>query len=126
MVLGAVILSSSILAASAAWSQSYTAPAEVPAELAPGGAAVSVSPRQDPDLVTGSIPLDSTGQASSIAGRHGDNLAGVIIPETEMVKSLRAISSSSLIYNRNTGEVSNEIGIHKTNAITWNSFLENV
>lgn len=56
----------------------------------------------------------------------GDNLAGVIIPETDMVKAMRNLSSSALIYNRNTGEVSSEIGIHKTCAVTWNSFLENV
>lgn len=56
----------------------------------------------------------------------GDNMAGVIIMETDMVKSLRHLSPASLIYNRNTGEVSNEIGVHKTLCITINSFLGNV
>jgi len=46
--------------------------------------------------------------------------------ETEMVRAMRNLSPSSLIYNRNTGEVSSEIGIHKTTAITWNAFLEEV
>ena len=40
-----------------------------------------------------------------------------------MVKAMRHLSPSALIYSRNTGEVSNEIGIHKTLCQTWNRFL---
>lgn len=75
------------------------------------------------DACVGISPLDV---ALPNADFDGDNLAGVIIPETDMVRSMRNLSSSALIYNRNTGEVSSEIGIHKTCAVTWNSFLENV
>jgi hypothetical protein len=56
----------------------------------------------------------------------GDNLAGVLILETEMARAFKHLSPSYLIFNRNTGDVSNEIGIHKTLSISWNSFLETV
>lgn len=81
-----------------------------------------IKPNLD-DSCVGMTPLDV---ALPNADFDGDNLAGVIIPEVEMVNAFRSLSSASLIFNRNTGEVSNEIGIHKTNAITWNSFLGNV
>lgn len=75
------------------------------------------------DSCVGMSPLDV---ALPNADFDGDNLAGIILPETEMVRAMRNLSPSALIYNRNTGEVSNEIGIHKTCAVTWNSFLQNV
>lgn len=43
-----------------------------------------------------------------------------------MVRALKNIMPSALIYNRNTGEVTSEIGVHKTTAITINSFLGTV
>jgi len=54
------------------------------------------------------------------------NLAGVLILETEMARKLKHLSPAFLVYNRNTGEVSDEIGIHKSLSITWNRFLEEV
>ena len=55
----------------------------------------------------------------------GDALAGIIIPEVEMVRAFANLSPSRQIYNRNTGEISSEIAIHKTLAVTWNAFLGN-
>lgn len=49
-----------------------------------------------------------------------------MILETDMVRAMRHLSQSALIYDRNTGGVTNEIGIHKSLAITWNKFLGNV
>ncbi len=54
------------------------------------------------------------------------NLAGIIIPETDMVRAMMGTHPSSLIFNKNTGRVSSDIGIHKTLAIVINSFLEEV
>jgi hypothetical protein len=78
------------------------------------------------DLDDSSIGMSPLDVALPNADFDGDSLAGILIPETEMVKSMRNLSPSALIYNRNTGEVSSEIGIHKTCAITWNSFLGSV
>lgn len=79
-----------------------------------------------PDLDDSSVGISPIDVALPNADFDGDNLAGVLIFETDMVQAMRHLSPSSLIYNRNTGEVSNEIGIHKTLANTWNSFLETV
>ena len=43
--------------------------------------------------------------------------------ETEMVRAFKSLSPDQLIFNRNTGEVSDEIGVHKTLSMTWNNFL---
>lgn len=75
------------------------------------------------DSCVGMSPLDV---ALPNADFDGDNLAGVIIPETEMARAMRNLSPAALIYNRNTGGVSNEIGIHKTLSVTWNSWLQNI
>lgn len=53
-------------------------------------------------------------------------MAGILILETDMVRKLQGISPPGLIYNRNTGRVSNEIGLHKSLCITVNSFLGNI
>jgi hypothetical protein len=52
------------------------------------------------------------------------NLAGIVLMETEAVRALRNVSPDHLIFNRNNGEVTNEIGINKSLAITWNNFLQ--
>jgi hypothetical protein len=76
------------------------------------------------DLEDACVGITPTDVALPNADFDGDNLAGVLIMETDMVKAMRHLSPSALIYNRNTGEVSSEIGISKTLAVTWNSFLE--
>lgn len=53
-------------------------------------------------------------------------MAGALILETEMVKAFAHLSPDRLVYDQNTGEISDEIGLHKTLAITVNSFLGNV
>ena len=55
----------------------------------------------------------------------GDALAGVYIPETEMARAFMGMSPSHLIWDKNSGKVSSDIGIHKTQAMTWNHYLEN-
>lgn len=52
------------------------------------------------------------------------NLAGIVLMETDAVRAMRNVSPAHLIFNRNNGEVSDEIRISKTLAVTWNSFLE--
>jgi hypothetical protein len=52
------------------------------------------------------------------------NMAGILIMETDMVKALRNLSPAALIYSRNTGEVTSDIGCHKSICLTINEFLE--
>lgn len=51
-------------------------------------------------------------------------MAGIFVFETEMVDKFAALTAERLVFDSNTGEVTSEIGLHKTLAITWNSFLE--
>ena len=53
----------------------------------------------------------------------GDHLAGVLIVETEMVDAFRRMSPSELVFDRNTGAVSSEVGISPSCALTWNRYL---
>lgn len=69
------------------------------------------------------VGITSLDVALPNADFDGDNLAGILVMETEMVRAFASLSPDQLIFNRNTGEVSDEIGVHKTLAITWNSFL---
>jgi hypothetical protein len=78
------------------------------------------------DLEDSCISMSPTDVALPNADFDGDNLAGVILHETDAVRAFRHLSPSSLIYDRNSGEVSTEIGLHKTTAVTWNAFLGNV
>lgn len=78
------------------------------------------------DINDSSIGMSPLDVALSNADFDGDAMAGILLPETDMVRSMKNLSPAALVYNRNTGEVSNEIGIHKTCAITWNHFLGNV
>jgi hypothetical protein len=72
------------------------------------------------DSCIGMGPIDV---ALPNADFDGDNLAGILIPETDMVRAFRSLSPASLIYDRNNGGISDNIGIHKTTSITWNQFL---
>jgi hypothetical protein len=78
------------------------------------------------DLEDSCISMSSIDVALPNADFDGDNLAGIIITENEMVRAFRNLSPSMLIFDRNTGEVSDEIGIHKSLSMTWNDFLGTV
>jgi len=64
------------------------------------------------------------GKCNELTGQA--NLAGIVLIETEAVRALQNLSPSHLIFNRNNGEVSDEIGINKSLAQTWNTFLQTV
>jgi hypothetical protein len=53
----------------------------------------------------------------------GDTLAGILLVEWEMVKAMRRMSTDNLIWDRNTGRVSEEIGVSKDVAQVMNRFL---
>lgn len=76
MTLRTLIFIDLLLASPAAYAQSYTAPAGVPAELTPGGVSGSVGEFDRPDFVTGSIQtrddgrFDATGPHRPHEGRR--------------------------------------------------------
>ena len=78
------------------------------------------------DITDGSIAMSPLDVALNTADFDGDNMAAVLLVESEMVKAFKNLSPAALIYNRNTGEVSTEIAVHKTLTITVNHFLGNV
>lgn len=61
---------------------------------------------------------------TTITGHLGDSLAGILIPETEMVHAMKGMSPARLVYSKNGGSVSSEIGLHSTMSVTWASFLQ--
>jgi len=76
------------------------------------------------DINDSTISITPIDVALPNADFDGDNLAGIVLMETEAVRALRNVSPDHLIFNRNNGEVTNEIGINKSLAITWNNFLQ--
>lgn len=77
--------------------------------------------KKDPkESAIGMTPIDVAWQNADF---DGDNLAGVLIVETEMVDAFRRMSPSELVFDRNTGAVSSEVGISPSCALTWNRYL---
>jgi len=54
------------------------------------------------------------------------SLAGILIPEVDMVRAMKNLSPANFIFDRNSGSVSSEISLHKTLTVTINSFLRNL
>jgi hypothetical protein len=76
-----------------------------------------------PDLADSCISMTPMDVSLQNADFDGDNLAGIILPETDMVRAFKNLSPAAQIFDRNTGEVTENISVHKTCTLTINRFL---
>jgi hypothetical protein len=54
------------------------------------------------------------------------SLAGILIPEVDMVRAMKNLSPANFIFDRNSGSVSSEISLHRSLTISINSFLRTI
>jgi hypothetical protein len=97
-----------------------------PPSIRDGSVTLKFWTKIDEDLSNSCVGVSPLDVALSNADFDGDALAGILVPETDMVMAMENLSPEHLIFNRNTAEISDEIAINKTTSMTWNAFLESV